>query len=533
MGFIKLAKALGVLQLVSAAAAATEPVTAKGQYLFFKNGTQFYIRGVAYQQGVNVNGQGDATSANINDPLADEASCKRDAPLLSKLGTNVIRVYAIDPKKDHTACMKILDDAGIYVIADLSAPDISVERDSPSWDVSLLARYTGVIDNLSKFENTLGFFAGNEVTNNATNTQASAFVKAAVRDSKAYIKSKNLGRWLGVGYATNDDSGTRDNLANYFNCGKPEDSVDFWGYNIYEWCGKSTFQSSGYEERTKFFQDYSVPVFFSEYGCQNPGGAAARIFQETGVLYSNDMNKVWSGGIVYEYFEEQNDYGLVSLSGNSVTTMKDFGALATQIAQSGYPTGTAMNSYQPSNTARPCPAIGDKWQAAEKLPPSPNSTVCSCMYQSLSCVPSAKTASDAKSIGALFGTVCGMDPKACTGITADAATGTYGLFSMCNATEKLGNVLNAYYNNQGKSSSACDFKGQASVVASPKSDGTCTSVLSAASSAAASGGSGSGSGKNAAGTLRVGAGWGAAFEGAFGAGIVVLSAVVGAAAVLM
>lgn len=528
MGFAQLAKALGVLHLASTAAAAVSPVAAKGQYLFFKNGTQFYIRGVAYQQGVNVNGQGDATSANINDPLADEASCKRDAPLLSKLGTNTIRVYATDPTKDHSACMKIFDDAGIYVIADLSAPDISIERDSPAWDTTLYARYTGVIDNLSKYENTLGFFAGNEVTNNDTNTQASAFIKAAVRDSKAYIKSKNLGRWLGVGYATNDDANTRDNLANYFNCGKPEESVDFWGYNIYEWCGQSTFQSSGYEERTKFFQSYSVPVFFSEYGCQNPGGAASRVFQETGVLYSDDMNKVWSGGIVYEYFQEQNDYGLVSLSGNSVTTLKDYGALATQIAKSGYPSGTAEASYSPANTARACPAVSDTWKAAEVLPPSPNSTVCSCMYQSLTCVPSAKIAANATAIGSLFGTVCGMSAKACAGISTDAATGTYGMYAGCNATEKLGNALNAYYISQSSSSSACDFAGQASV-SSAKAAATCSSVLAQASSAAASGGGS----KSAAGSLTVGSGWGAALEGASGAVTAIVSIVVGVAAILL
>jgi hypothetical protein len=206
--------------------------------------------------------------------------------------------------------MTALANAGIYVIADLSVPGESVERDNPSWNTDLAARYQGVIDNLGQYPNTIGFFAGNEVTNNKTNTAASAFIKAAVRDSKAYIKSKNFGRWLGVGYATNDDAETRDNLANYFNCGQDQASaVDFWGYNIYEWCGESTFESSGYQERTQAFANYSVPAFFSEYGCNNPGGGESRIWQETGVLYSDQMNKVWSGGMVYEYFQEQNDFG--------------------------------------------------------------------------------------------------------------------------------------------------------------------------------------------------------------------------------
>lgn len=206
--------------------------------------------------------------------------------------------------------MSALDDAGIYVIADLSVPGQAINRDTPAWTTDLYARYTGVIDNLAQYPNTLGFFAGNEVTNNKTNSNAAAFVKAAVRDTKAYITSKAYGRWIGVGYATNDDAETRDLLASYFNCGEATESVDYWGYNIYEWCGKSTFEESGYKERTDAFKDYSVPAFFSEYGCNNPGGADSRIFQDTPVLYSDQMNKVWTGGIVYEYFQEQNDYGM-------------------------------------------------------------------------------------------------------------------------------------------------------------------------------------------------------------------------------
>ncbi|KAL8419339.1 hypothetical protein RB594_002531 [Gaeumannomyces avenae] len=518
----RLAKALAVLQLTGAAVAALDPIHAKGQYLFNKNGTQFFIRGVAYQQGVNVNGQGDAISKDVNDPLADTAACKRDIPLLQKLGTNTIRVYAIDPTRDHSVCMNALADAGIYVIADLSRPDKSVERDTPAWDTSLQTQYNAVIDTLSKYTNTIGFFAGNEVTNNATNTQASAFVKAAVRDSKAYIKSKNLGRWLGVGYATNDDAGTRDNLANYFNCGPVEESVDFWGYNIYEWCGKSTFQTSGYEERTKFFQDYSVPAFFSEYGCQNPGGAAERIFQETEALYSNDMNKVWSGGIVYEYFQEQNDYGLVKLSGNTVTQMKDFDALANAIAKAGYPQGISESSYTPSNKPRACPQVGGKWLASDNLPPSPNASVCACMYSGLSCRPSASLASNGTAVGAMFGQVCGLDKTACDGISGNATTGKYGLYAGCNGTEKLGFALNTYYTNQKSSASACSFGGNAAVVANAQPASTCAAVLAAASSGAAAAGSGSGSGAS---SLTAG--------GVVGAASLLVSFAVGAFAIVM
>jgi hypothetical protein len=170
----------------------------------------------------------------------------------------------------------------------------------------LYTRYTNVIDALAGYSNTLGFFAGNEVSNTVSTTDASAFVKAAVRDMKAYITEKGYRSGLGVGYATNDDKDIRVNMADYFNC-EPEDSgIDFWGYNVYSWCGDSSYKASGYEDRTKEFANYSVPVFFAEYGCND---VQPRKFTEIQALFGDEMTDVWSGGIVYMYFQEANDYG--------------------------------------------------------------------------------------------------------------------------------------------------------------------------------------------------------------------------------
>jgi hypothetical protein len=460
--------------LFACANAAVDPIVIKGSKFFYKtNGTQFFMNGVAYQQGINTNTSQTEVKDYI-DPLADTKACKRDIEFLKQLKTNTIRVYAIDPEQDHKECMDALADAGIYVVADLSQPGESINREDPEWNVELYNRYTSVVDELAQYTNTLGFFAGNEVSNQFNNTQASAFVKAAVRDTKAYIKSKNY-REIGVGYATNDDADIRENLADYFDCGDHQDAIDFWGYNIYSWCGDSSFEKSGFDVRTKEFENYRVPVFFAEYGCNTP---RPRKFTEVGALYGKQMTGVWSGGIVYMYFEEKNEFGLVSINDDKVETNEDFNNLKKQIAKVN-PSGVKMSDYTPTNTAAAkCPDTNSKWAAqATPLPPAANAQACSCMMETLSCKVSDIV--DEKKYGDLFGTVCGYsEGKYCEGINKNTTQGPYGAYSMCSAKEKLSFAFNAY---SKEISNGCDFEGAATTkTASEKPASSCEALLAQA-----------------------------------------------------
>lgn len=477
------AAAAAASMLVGRAVADVPPIVIKGSKFFYSNnGTQFFMRGVAYQQEYSTNSstQADEAGGHYKDPLADVAGCTRDIPILEELRTNTIRVYALDPTADHKECMSMLADAGIYVVADLSQPDSSIIRNDPQWDDELYARYAAVIDEMQQFNNTLGFFAGNEVSNQPNNTDASAFVKAAVRDMKAYIKQQDY-RPIGVGYATNDDGEIRNNMADYFDCGDRSEAIDFWGYNIYSWCGDSSYTKSGYDVQTKNFENYDVPVFFAEYGCNQ---VTPRKFTDVEALYGDKMTPVWSGGIVYMYFQEANNYGLVSVDGDKVSKREDFSYYSSQIATVS-PSGVNSASYSASKTAAACPTEGTNWNAkSSPLPPTPNKQLCACMFNSLTCAP--KSDISAEDVGELFGTVCGLgDGSQCDGIAANASTGDYGAYSMCNSTEKLGWVMDAYYQAQDSTNqaSACDFDGNAATVSAASPSGACSSLMNEAGTA--------------------------------------------------
>ncbi|KAF4628550.1 hypothetical protein G7Y89_g9605 [Cudoniella acicularis] len=136
--------------------ATLDPIVIVGSRFFFKtNGSEFFIRGVAYQQS--------SETSTIVDPLADQAGCQRDIPYLQALRTNVVHVYAVDSTQDHSACMSLLDAAGIYVLVDLPTPSAEIDRAAPTWTWGLYTSYASVIDSVQNFTNVLGFFVGNEV----------------------------------------------------------------------------------------------------------------------------------------------------------------------------------------------------------------------------------------------------------------------------------------------------------------------------------------------------------------------------------
>jgi hypothetical protein len=232
--------------------------------------------------------------------------------------------------------------------------------------------YAKVMDNFQAFENTAGFFIGNEVIALDNQSLAAPYIKAAARDLKAYRNSKNY-RSIPVGYSAADIAQLRPMLQNYLACGNnASESIDMFGLNAYEWCGNNNLQTSGYDILNQYATDYNIPIFFSETGCNT---VQPRTFEDQSAIFGPVMNGIWSGAIIYEWIEETNNYGLISYgpsaaatavatntnivagisrTGTPLPVTPDYSNLQAQWATLT-PTGTASSAYTPSLSPPACP----------------------------------------------------------------------------------------------------------------------------------------------------------------------------------
>ncbi|KAK1089505.1 hypothetical protein LTR48_000495 [Friedmanniomyces endolithicus] len=181
-----------------------------------------------------------------------------------------------------------------------------------------------------------------------------------------------------------------DTFSTYILANNPEwnqtisEALDFFALNAYEWCGQSTYDTSGYQFLQQNASNYNIPIYFSETGCQTP---KPRTFDDQAAILGSDMDGTWSGAIIYEWIEETNDYGLISYgasagptaTGNGVVAgytrtgtptpiSPDFENLSTHWATLT-PTGVSMSAYSPSATAPSCPAFtSGAWLVSGDVP---------------------------------------------------------------------------------------------------------------------------------------------------------------------
>lgn len=155
-------------------------------------------------------------------------------------------------------------------------------------------------------------------------------------------------------------------MAEYMNCGSDEERSDFFAFNDYSWCSPSSFQGSGWAEKVKTYENYGIPLFLSEYGCTK----TKRTFEEVEALYSEKMTGVYSGGLVYEYSQEDGrDYGLVNIKGDSVSDLPDFKALSKAFEKTDNPSGDG--GFNKTGGASGCPSPGGKaWNIKDNSIPA-------------------------------------------------------------------------------------------------------------------------------------------------------------------
>ncbi|EMR71814.1 putative glycoside hydrolase family 72 protein [Eutypa lata UCREL1] len=332
-------------------AEALPSVTASGN-AFFAGDSRFYMRGIDYQPG--------GSSKNV-DPLADTSICGRDIPKFKELGVNTVRVYSVDNSADHAECMQQLNDAGIYLVLDVNSPSYSIRRDkpAPSYNADYLQSVFATIDEFQQYSNTLAFFSGNEVINNDEgSTQTAPFVKATTRDMRQYIVQQGY-RKIPVGYSAADVSDNRMQTAQYFNCGSEFERSDFFAFNDYSWCSPSSYKTSGWDQKVKNFTGYGIPIFLSEWGCITNG----RDFSEMEALMSDDMTPVYSGGLMYEYSLEDNDFGIVKIDGDSIDEQPEFAKMASAFSKYAAPTGDGGFTSTTNSVA--CPTTDDTWDLGD------------------------------------------------------------------------------------------------------------------------------------------------------------------------
>ena len=119
---------------------------------------------------------------------------------MADLGANTIRVYHVDPAQNHDDCMKAFADRGIYLFLDLDTFDTAFDQDNPFWNQTQESAFEAVLDAFQGYSNLAGVFVANEAMTRLNGSDAAPFVKAGIRDIKAYRNSKGY-RPIPVGYA--------------------------------------------------------------------------------------------------------------------------------------------------------------------------------------------------------------------------------------------------------------------------------------------------------------------------------------------
>jgi len=188
------------------------PVLVRGRKLYNSvTGEYMPVKGVNYYPRPN---EGSLVQTNSIDFFTAEFQSlwENDIAQFVQLGINVVRLYAVQPGVSHDGFMCALKQAGIYVIVGLAADcaDCAIAFDASPPDcypADLKARGQYIIAEFARYDNVLGFSAGNEVSLGSDQGvfQNGPCQKQFIRDMRAYIQNcQATMRHIPVGLAIAD-----------------------------------------------------------------------------------------------------------------------------------------------------------------------------------------------------------------------------------------------------------------------------------------------------------------------------------------
>jgi Glucanosyltransferase len=338
-------------------------ITVQGQYLYNRDGTRFFMKGIAFPV-----------------PISTDAAAAYNATawigILQQLHAlhldnyNTVRIYRMDPALDYSDFFQAAAALGIYVIVPFTAEsgrgvlsrDASAPRGCYSHD--LMEYGASCLQNYLQYPNTLAGLVANEVMNSRDSWNAAPCIKAYARDLKLYMKYRlgNRYRPLPLVYAAQHSAiwsnvgnvGTMLLTLNYLTCKSSSSSttsmsnnyddghqhldvissspfsssssssssspppIDIFGVNVESWCSSLNsfvFNEDGITAGSYYslwlgLHDSTVPLVFTEMGCSHAqfdrdngrgvGTGGTRDWNDVSVVL-HEMSDTWSGFCAYAY----------------------------------------------------------------------------------------------------------------------------------------------------------------------------------------------------------------------------------------
>lgn len=142
----------------------------------------------------------------------------------------------IDSSRNHNAAMRLLAEAGIYVLVSLPTSESRGHSTGSTttfrpYDSQLLDDCFATIDCMSQYPNTLGLIVANGALSTIYSTAAAPMISTIIRDVKRYMATAREiagQRQLPVGYSASTSRLILKTTFDYFTAGKEDETIDFF-----------------------------------------------------------------------------------------------------------------------------------------------------------------------------------------------------------------------------------------------------------------------------------------------------------------